>query len=93
MSKAVKDMVTKEYRTRYEGTLSACVIDMTGMKVQEQQKLRASVREKAASIRIVKNSLARRAFADGPLSPLGDALEGQCALVTSEGTPVIEVAI
>ena len=31
MSKAVKDLVTKEYRKRYEGTSSACVIDMTAM--------------------------------------------------------------
>lgn len=92
MSKTVKDMVTQEYRSRYEGTTSVCVIDMTGMSVKEQQQLRTSVREKAARIQVVKNSLARRAFGDGPLGPLGAALEGPCALVTSEKTSVIDVA-
>ena len=92
MSKAVKDMVTSEYRSRYEGTNSACVIDMTGMSVQQQQRLRASVRDKAGRIQVVKNSLARRAFGGGVLAPLGDTLEGPCALVTSEETSVIDLA-
>ena len=92
MSKTVKDMVTKEYRSRYEGITSMCVIDMTGMSVQQQQQLRTSVREKSARIQVVKNSLARRAFCDGPLSPLGAALDGPCALVASKETSVIDVA-
>jgi len=92
MSKTVKDMVTHEYRSRYEGTTSACVIDMTGMTVKQQQHLRASVRKKAARIQVVKNSLARRAFGDGPLAPLSASLEGPCALVTSDETSVIDVA-
>ena len=50
MSKTVKDMVTQEYRSRYEGTTSVCVIDMTGMSVKEQQQLRTSVREKAQNV-------------------------------------------
>jgi len=92
MSKTVKDMVTNEYRSRYDGMTSACVIDMTGMTVKQQQQLRASVRKKAARIQVVKNSLARRAFGDGPLSPLGASLDGPCALVTSDETSVIDVA-
>jgi len=92
MSKAVKDMVTNEYRSRYEGLASACVIDMTGMSVKQQQSLRASVREKSGRIEVVKNSLARRAFSGGVMAPLGDALEGPCALVTSHETSVIDLA-
>jgi large subunit ribosomal protein L10 len=39
----------------------------------------------------VKNSLAKRAFSDGPLAPLAPALSGPCALVTG-GSSVIDVA-
>ena len=92
MSKAVKDMVTCEYRSRYEGISSACVIDMTGMTVQEQQDLRGRVRGRAGRVQVVKTSLARRAFGGGPLSPLGDALEGPCALVSSDETSVVDLA-
>jgi large subunit ribosomal protein L10 len=42
-------------------------------------------------VEVVKNSMARRAFADGPLQPLGDRLGGPCALVTG-GTSIVEVA-
>lgn len=92
MSKTVKNMVTEELRDRYAAFTSACVVDMTGMNVQDQEALRSAVREKSGRVEVVKNSLARRAFADGPLSPLGAALEGPCALVTSSETSVIDIA-
>ncbi len=84
MSKAVKEMIMQELRTRYAGIDSACVVDMTGMNVQQQQRLRRLLRERSARLEVVKNSLARRAFSDGPLAPLGEALQGPCALVTSK---------
>ena len=92
MSKTVKDMVTNEYRSRYDGLSSACVIDMTGMTVKEQQELRGRVRGSSGRVQVVKTSLARRAFDDGPLSPLGASLDGPCALVTSEETSVVDLA-
>ena len=42
------------------------------------------MRAHGARVQVVKNSLARRAFADGPLGPLGEVLEGPCALVVSQ---------
>lgn len=92
MSKAVKDMVTNEYRLRYDGLSSACVIDMTGMTVKEQEELRGRVRSRSGRVQVIKTSLARRAFGDGPLSPLGASLEGPCALVTSDETSVVDLA-
>lgn len=83
MSKPVKAMVTEVYRKRYAGVDSACVVNITGMDVKAQEKLRRSLREKAARMQIVKNSLARVAFKDTPLSPLGESLVGPCAIITS----------
>lgn len=91
MSKAVKKLVTDELRTRYEGTNSACVVELTRMSVRAQESLRARLRDKSAGLQVVKNSLARRAFEDGPLAPLGAALEGPCALVTCSES-LIDVA-
>jgi len=92
MSKAVKAMITEELRGRYSGLESACVIDMTGMNVTEQQELRRALRGKDARVEVVKNSLARRALADCPLEPLGAALEGPCALVTTSSESLVETA-
>lgn len=83
MSMAIKKLITEELRKRYASMESACVVDLTGLNVQEQEQLREILRKKSARLEVVKNSLARRAFQDGPLESLGKALEGPCALVTS----------
>ncbi len=91
MSKAVKAMVTVELEGRYAGTDSACIVDLTRMNVQQQEELRKVLWGTSARLEVVKNSLARRAFQDGPLEPLGRSLDGPCALVTSLES-VIDVA-
>ena len=83
MSKPVKAMVTTQLAKTYAGVDSACVVDLTGLDVQAQERLRTMLREKSARLQVVKNSLAHRAFQDTPLEPLGASLEGPCGLVTS----------
>lgn len=92
MSKTIKAMITEELRQRYAGTEDACVVDLTGMSVLEQEDLRGRLRKKSARLEVVKNSLARRAFRESILEPLGDALVGPCALVTSSSESLIDVA-
>lgn len=91
MSKAVKALMTDQLRDRYAGLNSACVVELTGLDVQAQEKLRRNLRGKSARLEVVKNSLARRAFQGGPLDPLGASLTGPCAVVTSSGS-LIDVA-
>jgi len=91
MSKPIKQKVTDELQGRYEACGSACVIDMTGMDVQQQEQLRKTLRAKGGRVQVVKNSLARRAWSGGLLEPLGAALEGPCAIVISTES-VIDVA-
>lgn len=88
MSKPVKGLVEAEYRKRYEGVDSACVVGLVGLNVQEQERLRRLLHAKAARLQVVKNGLVRRAFKDGPLGPLGEALNGPCALVTAQDSLV-----
>jgi large subunit ribosomal protein L10 len=91
MSKKLKDMMTEAYRKRYEGIDSACVIDMTGLNVMDTAKFRSELGAKDIRVQIVKNSLAKRAFRDMPLGPLGQSLDGPCALVIG-GSSTMDVA-
>src|SRR5687767_4221337 len=91
MSKPVKDLITKEYKKRYEGQDSACVISVIGLDAISTNKLRNELKKKNIRFQVVKNSLARRAFSDGALAPLGRSLVGPCALVTG-GESVIDIA-
>jgi ribosomal protein L10 len=88
MSKAVKAMITSELRDRYAGVESACVVDLTGLNVREQEKLRGALREKQARLEVIKNAFAKRAFQGTVLEPLGAALDGPCALVTTTESPI-----
>ena len=83
MSKAVKAMITEELKARYAEVESACVVSLSGLSIQAQESIRGKLREKAARVQVVKNCLARRAFRQTPLEPLGDALAGPCAIVTT----------
>ncbi|MCP4251292.1 MAG: 50S ribosomal protein L10 [bacterium] len=91
MSKPVKDLISENLRARYEGIADACVVDLTGLDVDRTQQLRRDLRGKSMQIQVVKNALARRAFAGGPLEPIAQALSGPCALVVG-GDSIIEVA-
>ncbi len=91
MSKPVKQLVTDEYRKRYEGVDSACVVNVVGLDAISANRFRGEMKVKNIRVRVVKNALARRAFADGPLAPLANALDGPCALVTG-GDSIIDVA-
>jgi large subunit ribosomal protein L10 len=93
MSKYVKDLMTREYDQRFSEKDSACVVSIIGMDAISTNNFRGSLREKNIRIQVVKNSLARRAFTDTPLEPLGKALEGPCALVVSDDdTSAIDMA-
>ncbi len=91
MSKAIKALMTDQLRERYTGMNSACVVELSGLDVQSQEKLRRNLRAKSARLEVVKNSLAKRALKGGPLEALGSTLVGPCALVTSSSS-LIEVA-
>ncbi len=91
MSKPTKDLITADLKKRYEGVSEACVVDVTGLNVQQTQKIRGMLRERSCRMEVVRNSLARRAFADTTLDPIGQALTGPCALVTSS-EPITDVA-
>jgi len=91
MSKPVKGLISREYQSRYGGVESACLVSVVGLDAISTNRLRGELQARNIRLEVVKNSLARRAFADGPLAPLGKALRGPCALVTGDES-VIDLA-
>jgi large subunit ribosomal protein L10 len=58
------------------GAFSAVVADYRGLTVEQMTKLRSSARQQGVYLRVVRNTLARRAFEGTPFSILNDTLTG-----------------
>jgi len=91
MSKALKELITSDLRSRYAGFDEACVVDVTRLDVVSVVAFRRDLRARDMRVEVVKNSLARRAFEDTALAPLARSLEGPCALVTGSDS-IVDVA-
>jgi large subunit ribosomal protein L10 len=58
------------------GAFSAVVADYRGLTVEQMTKLRVSARQHGVYLRVVRNTLARRAFVGTPFEILHDTLVG-----------------
>ncbi|NLG42737.1 MAG: 50S ribosomal protein L10 [Phycisphaerae bacterium] len=91
MSKFVKDLITKELRSRYGETDNAIWVEMIGIDGITTNQFRRELREKNLRLEVVRTALLRRAVGDGPLSRLADKLDGPAALITG-GDSAVEAA-
>lgn len=71
---------------------SAFLVDFNKLDVARSTQLRVQLREKQGRLRIVKNRLAKRAFADGALGQVADAFRGQTAIAYPLGDDVVGIA-
>ena len=58
-----------------------------GLTVAQMTELRAKARSQGVYMRVVKNTLARRAIAGTPFEPIGPALKGPLVLAFSRNDP------
>ena len=91
MSKLVKEMMVANYKQRFGDIDSALVIEIRGMDANQNNAMRLDLGEKDIRVTIVKNSLARKAFAGTALEFLHPALQGPSALAYG-GESVVDVA-
>ncbi len=91
MSKPVKEMIIADYNRRFGTIESALLIDIRGMDANENNALRLDLGARDIRVTIVKNTLARKAFAGSDLEPLNAALRGPTALAYG-GESVVDVA-
>ena len=85
MSKPVKELILADYLKRFDDVQEALLIDIRGMDANENNTVRMDLRHKDIRVTIVKNTLARKAFAGTGLEPLVPALQGPTALAYSIG--------
>lgn len=68
-------------------TLSAVVADYRGLTVSEMNELRARAKSEGVSLRVVRNTLAKRAFEGTQYECLIEALQGPVMLAFSKEDP------
>lgn len=80
MSKPVKELIMRDYQSRFSGIDGALVIDIRGIDANDTNEMRLDLLGKGVRVTVVKNALARKAFEGGDLEALGPALTGPSAL-------------
>jgi large subunit ribosomal protein L10 len=77
-----------EVRARLDGSVATLLTHYRGLSVKDMAQLRTQLREVNAELRIVKNTLAKRAVADAGIEGLDPLLEGPTGLVFCHDDPV-----
>ena len=79
-----KQILTKEYIGRLNGSPFFIVVGYTGPKVDHLTTLRKSLNKTGAEVHVVKNSIFRIAAKEAGVADLNGALTGQIAVVTGQ---------
>ena len=80
MSKFVKQLVANDIANRLDGVQYLMLVGLTGINANKTVQLRAGLAEKGINLRVIKNSMAKRATQDTPLAPAFDNMTGAYAL-------------
>jgi large subunit ribosomal protein L10 len=91
MSKFVKELITKDLRSRLEGVDDALLVDVIGLENNKNVALRQRLRKKNIHLLVVKNSLARRATEGTRLASAFENATGTMALLWG-GEDIISLA-
>jgi large subunit ribosomal protein L10 len=79
-----KNLIINEIKTRVDRTPYVLLTDYTGMRVDQFAELRNRLGVAHAELRVVKNTLLRRALKDSNLPDLESYLHGQSAVVMGD---------
>jgi len=82
--RAEKQILTKEYATRLNGSPFFIVIGYQGLKVTHFTELRQRLQKAGAEVHVVKNSIFRIAAKESGIGELNGAMAGQMAVVTGQ---------
>lgn len=87
LSLAAKKAVVEEVTAVASKAISAVVADYRGLTVNQMTHLRSEARKSDVYLRVVPNTLARRAFEDTDFSCLSDSLVGPLFIALSMQAP------
>ncbi len=91
MSRTVKNLMMRDVRNRVEGFDDALVLSIRGVPARTTNEMRLDLHKKNIKIAVVRNNLAKHAFADSGLKALKPVLTGPSA-VAFGGASVVDVA-
>ena len=86
MSRRVKQLLSRGFRSNFEDALGALIVDLTGLDAIATHELRGELKAKSIRLQVIRNRLAKRAFAGHSLEPLAKHFVGPCALAIGEST-------
>jgi ribosomal protein L10 len=82
MSKLVKRLVSRDISGRLDGVSDAILIDIVGLKANDNCELRKIFRSKGVSVLVVKRTMAARATEGTSLRPAFDKVKGSMAIAS-----------
>ena len=88
MDRVAKETFVTELRDRLNNAPVVYLTDFTGLDVKEMTGLRRSLKESGAEYLVVKNRLAKLAFAETELPDITENLEGPTGMVFGYDGPV-----
>ena len=80
----LKQPVVDEIKALLDGAQAMVLVDYRGLTVEEDTKLRKSLREGNVTYKVYKNTLIKRAIEGTEFEPLADLLEGPTAIAVSK---------
>jgi large subunit ribosomal protein L10 len=91
MSKYVKELMMDQLKSDLDGSQSLLIVDLKGLDANLEHQFRRGLRKKSIKLRVLKNSLARRVFADMGMDGLSKFLDGPSAVAWG-GEGIAELA-
>ena len=82
--RAEKKLITEEYVARLNASPFFLVVDYKGLSVGQFTELRKRLRQTAAEVHVVKNSIFRAAAQEAGVANLQGVLKGQLAVITGD---------
>ena len=82
-----KQAIVAEVNETAQAALSAVMADYRGVTVDAMTQLRKSARESGVQVRVIRNTLAKRAFEGTELECMNDALAGPCIVAFAMEDP------
>lgn len=89
MSKALKKLIVDELIADYKDKKNLIVANFKGINAHQSNVLRSDLSEKDIKVKVVKNSLASIAFKEIGISGLGQMLDAQSVIASSDDDPVV----
>ena len=93
LTKQEKEAIVAEVAVVAQGAQSAIAAEYRGLSVEQMTKLRSEARNAGVYLRVVKNTLARRALMGTGYECMGDSLVGPLVLAFSQEEPAAAARI